>query len=112
MTTAIAGRVQELERQAELTHEDVARIVGATARTVSRWTSGSALPQRAARQRLMELAYVAEELTKVLKSEECNVWIFTPNRLLEHDSPAERISQGDYRSVVALIEALADGVVV
>jgi len=108
----IASRVQELERQADLTHEDVAQIVGTTARTVSRWTKGSVSPQRVARQRLVELAYVAEELTKVLKPEERNVWIFSPNRLLDHDSPAERISQGDYRSVVALIEALADGVVV
>ncbi len=112
MTTAIASRVQELERQAELTHEDVALIVGATSRTVSRWTKGRASPQRAARKRLVELAYVAEELTKVLKPEDRNVWIFSPNRLLDHDSPAERINQGDYRSVAALIEALADGVVV
>jgi transcriptional regulator with XRE-family HTH domain len=112
VSTAIAGRVQELERLAKLTHEDVARIVGTTSRTVSRWTKGTASPQRVARQRLVELAYVAEELTKVLKPEERNVWIFSPNRLLDHDSPADRISQGDYRSVVSLIEALADGVVV
>ena len=30
---------------------------------------------------------------------------------LEHDTPAERIAKGQFRDVIGLIEALADGVV-
>lgn len=112
MSAVIAERIQDLQESAHLNQGEVGRIVGASARTVSRWEKGAAAPQPNARQRLIELAYVAEELVKVLKPEERNLWIFSPNRLLDHDSPADRISQGDYRSVVALIETLADGVVV
>lgn len=108
---AIKNRVLELEEKAELTHQNVATVVGTTARTVSRWGTGQAIPQREARQRLLELAYVAEELAKVIEPGERNLWLFSPNRLLDHDTPAERIAKGDFRSVLALIEALADGIV-
>jgi hypothetical protein len=37
---------------------------------------------------------------------------FYPNRLLRHDSPAARIREGDFRSVLAVLDALADGIVV
>ncbi len=109
---AIAGRLQALQANACLTQDQVGQIVGATARTVSRWEHGDAVPQPGSRQRLIELGYVAEELAGVMKAEDRGLWLFTPNRLLDHDSPAERIAEGDYRSVVSLIQALADGVVV
>ena len=48
----------------------------------------------------------------MLPSDQANVWIFTPNRLLDHDTPAARIHAGGYRDVLNLIEALAEGVVV
>lgn len=110
-SAAISSRVRQLEGTAELTHQNVAAIVGTTARTVSRWGTGQSIPQREARQRLLELAYVVEELAKVIEPGERNLWLFSPNRLLNHDTPTERISSGDYRSVIALIEALADGIV-
>jgi hypothetical protein len=47
-----------------------------------------------------------------LTQEEANVWMFTPNRLLGRDTPAERIEAGAYKDVLHLIEAVADGVVV
>lgn len=70
------------------------------------------MPQRLNKQRLIQLAYVAEQVTTVLPRERANLWIFTPNRLLDHDTPAERIRKGHYRDVLDLIEAMADGVVV
>jgi transcriptional regulator with XRE-family HTH domain len=112
MTEALATKVSELTEDLKLSQEDIGVIVGATARSVARWASGEVAPQRLNRQRLIELAYVAEALTEVIRGEDANLWIFSPNRLLNHDTPAERIQQGDFRSVLAAIEALADGVVV
>lgn len=48
----------------------------------------------------------------MLDSEHANLWILSPNRLLDGDTPASRIQNGNFKSVAALIEALADGVVV
>ena len=82
-----------------------------------RWTSVSRCPSlRTAsapcHNKLGELAYVADELRDVLRPEDANLWICGPNRLLDGDTPAHRISAGDFRSVVGVIEALADGIVV
>lgn len=111
--TAIASKVTQLSERARLTQEDVGRIVGTSGRTVGRWVRGDVNPQPTARERLLELAYVAEQLVEVLglSPDDANIWIFSPNRLLDGDKPSERIHAGDYRSVLALIDALADGIV-
>lgn len=111
MVSVLSGRARSLTEAVGLTQDEVAGIVGTTPRTVSRWWSGESTPHPGKQRRLRELAYVAEEVSKVLKPEHAREWLFTPNQRLAHDSPADRIASGDYRSVLALIEALADGVV-
>ncbi len=95
-----------------LTQDEVGEIVDASGRSVARWANGEVVPQRLNKQRLIELAYVAEAVTQVIPHEDANLWMFTPNRLLGHDRPADRIRKGDFKSVLDLIEAIADGVVV
>ncbi|HNI36233.1 MAG TPA: DUF2384 domain-containing protein [Microthrixaceae bacterium] len=111
--TAIASKVTQLSERAHLTQEEVGRIVGTSGRTVGRWVRGDVNPQPTARERLLELAYVAEQLVEVLglSPDDANTWIFSPNRLLGGDKPSERIHAADYRSVLALIDAIADGIV-
>ncbi len=110
--SAIAVKVRDLNTRAHLTQDDVGRIVGTSGRTVARWLTG-ATPHRTARERLLELSYVAEQLIEVLglSPEDANLWIFSPNRYLNGDKPADRITEGDYRKVLDLIDALADGIV-
>ncbi|GAB3552204.1 DUF2384 domain-containing protein [Arthrobacter tumbae] len=115
--TAIAGnnalaiKVHDIIDNLGLTQEEVGQIVDASARTISRWTQGVVVPQRLNKQRLLELAYVAQAVTEVIPREHANLWMFSPNRMLGHDSPADRIHAGQYRDVLDLIEALAEGVV-
>lgn len=110
--TALAHKVTDIIDHLGLSQEEVGEIVDASARSVARWTTGQVVPQRLNKQRLLELAYVAESVTEILPPAEANLWMFTPNRLLEHDSPAIRIQKGEFRDVLNLIEAIADGVVV
>ena len=109
---ALARKVTGLISTLGLTQAEIGSIVDASARSVSRWSSGEVVPQRLNKQRLVELAYVAEALAQVLPAEHANLWIFTPNRLLGHETPAERIRGGGYKDVLDLIDAIADGVVV
>lgn len=60
---------------------------------------------------MVELAYVAAAVAEVLPPEDVDVWMFTPSRALDHETPADRIRNGDFRSVLALIDSMADGVV-
>jgi hypothetical protein len=112
MATALAAKLHLITDTLALPREDVASIVGSTPRSVSRWLSEDAAPQRLSRQRLIELAYVAEAVSEVMDPEDANIWLMSPNRLLNHDSPAKRIREGDFRSVLAVLDALADGIVV
>lgn len=107
----VSDRVGTIAERLSLSQEDIGEIVGASGRTVNRWHTGDAVPQRLTKQRLIQLAYVAEALATVMRPEDANLWIFQPNRLLNHDSPADRIHEGDYRSVLRLIDALAEGIV-
>lgn len=109
--TLLAKKVRSLSESIGLTQEEVGDITGSTARSVARWSSGAVVPQKMNRERLLELVYVADQLTKVMKKEYANLWMFTPNPLLDHERPADRIKRGDYKSVLDLIEALADGVI-
>ena len=108
---ALARKVTDLTDMLGLTQEQVGQIVDASPRSVSRWSAGEVVPQRLNRQRLVELAYVAEAATEVMPREAANEWMFTPNRMLAHDTPASRIHDGGYKDVMDLIEAIADGVV-
>ena len=109
---ALSDKVNELISTLHLTQDEVGQIVDASGRSVARWVNGDVVPQRLNKQRLIELAYVAEAVSEVLSADRANLWIFSPNRLLNHDTPADRIRVGDYKSVLDLIEAIADGIVV
>lgn len=109
---ALALKVTTIIDHLGLTQEEVGGIVDASARSVARWSSGDVVPQKLNKQRLLELAYVAQAVTEILPADHANVWMFEPNKLLNHDTPAERIHAGGYRDVLNLIEAIAEGVVV
>lgn len=109
---ALAGQVTERIAALGLTQDEIGVIADASGRSVSRWLRGEVVPQKLNKQRLIELAYVADLVTEVLPADRVNLWMLTPNRLLEHASPAERIRSGGYRDVLGVIEAIADGVVV
>lgn len=109
---ALASTVSSAIERLGLTYEEVGDIVDASARSVARWTSGQVVPQRLNKQRLIELAYVAEALAEVLRRDQANVWMFSPNRLLAHAKPADLVRDGEYQRVLALIDAMAEGIFV
>jgi chromosome segregation protein len=53
MPTPLATRLEDALKAADLDQEEVARVVGANPRTVSRWLKQEAAPRREARERLL-----------------------------------------------------------
>jgi hypothetical protein len=88
---------------------DVARVAGATPRSVSRWLEGSS-PRRPAEERLLELKAVIDVLRRVLREEPARLWIRSPNADLDYEKPLDLIERGEYRRVIGVILALAEGV--
>lgn len=88
---------------------DVARVTGATSRSVTRWLEGAS-PRRPAEERLLELKAVVDVLRRVLRDEPARLWIRSPNPDLDYEKPLDLIERGDYRRVIGAILALAEGV--
>ncbi len=109
---ALATKVNDVIATLGLTQEEVGSIVDASPRTVARWSSGQVTPQKLNKQRLLELAYVADVAADVFPPDKVNLWLLSPNRQLDHDTPAERIRAGHFKDVLGLMEAIADGVVI
>jgi putative toxin-antitoxin system antitoxin component (TIGR02293 family) len=95
-----------------LDQEEVARVVGANPRTVSRWLKQEAAPRREARERLLEFLAVIERLSSTLRPEPAHDWLFSPNPALGHEKPADLLKEGGYREVLGAVDALAEGVFV
>lgn len=107
-----AKTIERIEEKAALSHDDVARIVGTSPRSVSRWARGTTGPRARARDRLLEVAAVVNELSRSLAPEAAHVWLHAPNPFLDFDRPLDVLAQGDFRRVLAAIEAIRDGVFV
>lgn len=99
-----------MARDLSMTQSRLAGIVGASPRSVSRWAGGHSAPHLKARRRLLELAAVAEALKDVIRDEDIGLWMQSPHPRLGFDTPEERVSRGDFKDVIAVVEALADGV--
>src|ERR1700752_630457 len=106
LATTVSGAIERLG----LTYEEVGEIVDASPRSVARWTAGKGVPQKLNKQRLLELAYVADALAEGLPRDQANMWMFAQKGLLQHRTPAELVREGDYQRVLALIDAMAEGV--
>jgi len=88
---------------------DVARVTGATPRSVSRWQEGVS-PRRPAEERLLELKAVVDLLRQVLREEPAHLWIRSPEPGLAYEKPLDLIRRGEYRRVIGAILALAEGI--
>jgi putative toxin-antitoxin system antitoxin component (TIGR02293 family) len=89
---------------------DVARVLGTTVRSGTRWTTTRATPRRETEERLLELKAVVDALRQVLRDEPARLWLRSPAPALDYDKPIELIERGEYRRVIGTILALAEGV--
>jgi putative toxin-antitoxin system antitoxin component (TIGR02293 family) len=105
-------RLRRAVQHTDLDQADIARLLGTNPRTVSRWLQNQAEPRPEARRRLLEVLAVLEHLSGVLKPQAAHDWLFSPNGMLDHHKPVELLAEGEFRRVLAMIDALAEGVFV
>jgi len=108
-TSVYAERLERIREGTRLSREDVAKVVGASSRTVARWAAGANVPRGTSRQRLLDLAAVSQQVAKVMTPEAAAAWLYEPNAELRNARPVDLVAQGNSREVLDLIEAIADG---
>lgn len=106
-----AQAVEQLTNDLELSKNELSHALNVTPRTLDRWTSGEAHPQREARQRLATLLDFDYRLREVFRTPEAsNEWLRSENRYLGALTPLEVARAGRIDRLEAALEALSSGV--
>ncbi len=89
---------------------DIARVLGTSPRSVTRWQSTRSVPRRDSEERLLELKAVVDLLRGVLREQPARLWLRSPNPDLGYEKPLDLVARGEYQRVIDSIMALAEGV--
>ena len=109
-TTAIARKLEVIQTKAAMRSIDIANLLGTTPETVSRWNQGKAFPRPGAERQVLELEYIVDQLSDFYEPQEARLWLFSRQKLLNSERPADLIQQGRTSEVIAVIDQLRDGV--
>jgi transcriptional regulator with XRE-family HTH domain len=112
MSNAVARKLDSLRTKGGMKSIDVANVLGLRPETVSRWNQGKAFPQPDAEKTLLELEYIVDELSDFYEPREARLWLFSRQKLLNGQTPAELIQQGKAEEVRNIVAQLRDGVFV
>jgi transcriptional regulator with XRE-family HTH domain len=109
MVSAVSKIIDDLRNRGGLKGTDVANIAEVSAATVSRWTSGKALPHPKTQLVISDLRYVVDRLSEFFTPEETRLWLYSKHRLLNGQRAIDLINQNQADQVLAIIESLDEG---
>ena len=107
--SAIAKRLDTINKKGGLKSVDVANILGTTPETVSRWNQGRAFPRPTAREQIVQLEYIVDQLADFYDPEEITLWLISHQKLLGGAVPAMLIQTGRTDEVIRVVEQLRQG---
>jgi transcriptional regulator with XRE-family HTH domain len=110
MSNAVARKLDSIRNKGGMKNIDVANVLGLRPETVSRWNQGKAFPQPDAERTLLELEYIIDELSDFYDPQEARLWLFSRQKLLNGQVPAELIQKGRIDEVRSVIAQLRDSV--
>ena len=91
---------------------DVANMLNTRPETVSHWNRVCAFPRPGAQQALLDLEYIADQLSDFYEPNDVRLWLFSRQKLLGGAVPAELIQGGQAKAVIRHVDELRDGVFV
>jgi transcriptional regulator with XRE-family HTH domain len=109
MATAVSRILDSLRTGGGLQGKDIANIVSVSPATVSRWSSGRAMPDLDTQTMIAELRYVVDRLADFYTPEETRIWLHARHPMLEGARAIDLIHEGRMKEVLAIIDALDAG---
>src|SRR6266542_4692723 len=80
--TALATRLETITAKAGVREKEIAAVAGTTPQTLHRWRNSKVVPQSDHLKRVLDLAYVATELSEMYRPEEARIWLYERHKLL------------------------------
>lgn len=106
MATAFATEAAYVKELGHLGTPDIARATGADLTTVRAWLRDDRSPSGRYAERLAELSFIVERLSRVIRQNYIRVWLLKPNTAMGDDKPVDLIARGDYRLVSRVVSSL------
>lgn len=106
-----ANAIATLASEFQISMEILARIIGVSARTLARWTSGETLkPHPAQAERIAKVLDIRNHLSNVVKKRAFGMYLHGKNELLGGLRPLDLLMAGKFEHVIADIAGLEEGV--
>lgn len=93
-------------RDLGFSNDELALVLGTTARMVERWRSGLVSPSPTALERLQQLEHVRSRLYYIFEVHDALAWLRSPNEHLTWLSPAAALISGHFQRVERAIDAI------
>ena len=110
MSNAVARKLDSIREKGAMKNVDVANLLGLRPETVSRWNRGRAFPHADTQKTLLELEYIIDQLSDFYEPREARLWLYSRQKRLDGETPAELIQKGRTDEVLEVINQLRDGV--
>lgn len=111
-TTSVEIELVAVRRVLGLNQAQLAKAIGTTPRTVSRWKSAGVdrtAPSPSAARALREIAELRWLLETDLGEHAARVWMESPNRAIRGRAPIDLMLEGDYKTVLGLVHTIGQG---
>lgn len=108
MTGAVARRLESIHEKGALSFSELAELLRTTPETVSRWRQGHRDPRPSAEKELLQLDFFIEQLSELYDPPEARQFLYSPQKLLNGQTPAELIIQGKMGDVHRLVNQVRD----
>ena len=89
---------------------DVAKVAHSSVRSVLRWQAPGASPRRDTEDRLLELKAVLDLARRVFGDDAARLWLRSPVPALDYEKPLELVAARQWREVIDVLLAFAEGV--
>lgn len=103
--------LEQLEHDLGLTPEDLCGALGVSRRTLERWRSGDAYPQRESREKLAELIDLNDYFQEAfINSEAVREWVHAKSRYLKWLTPVDAIRLGRPDRAMGALAVIEHGI--
>ena len=93
-----------------MSQEQLARFLGASWPTVSRWERGVAVPNETYQARLRNLITLSERIRSAIKPEDFVPFLLTPHPLLRGHPPSDLLQSAySFQDLLALVDRAKSG---